>query len=195
MKQHMKWDVPTGNYLLLITFFLGGLIGFLAASLVSGEGDGSLAAFFQVYFLQVQQQGVTPNFLHSIWTNLKLPLYLFLCGFSLLGTFAVPLLFATEGFLFTFSISTLCRLLGVSGIVPSFFLFCLPAFLHTPILFFLGTQSFRSAQLLWQRIKPVEIFSIRYFGKVGIGLFAVFLSILFDFFVTPILVEAVLPFI
>lgn len=194
MKQRTNWDMPSCLSILLISFLIGGFFGFLFSTRIVSEGEGSLAHFFQDYFRTIETQTLKSNFLLSVWTNLKIPLYTFLFGFSLLGTLGIPLLLAMEGFFFTFPIATLCRLFGVQGIVPSFFLFCIPTLLQLPVLLLLGIQSVRSAHLLWQRAKPEEFFPSGSFTKLSFSLFLVCLSIAFDYCILPLLLEAVLPF-
>lgn len=194
MKKQIKWDLPQGLKMLSSCFLWGGFCGIFFAGFLLEEGQGTLSDYFLQYFNHVEEYGQTQDFFAIFWSNLKIPMYTFLLGFSLLGTIGVPLLFISQGFIFTFSVSSLCRLWGVSGLIPSFFLFCLPAFLWVPVLFFLGLQSLRSAHLLWNRTKTEEIYQTGYFFQSGIGFLGVICSIAFDYMIMPILVQAVSPF-
>lgn len=195
MKKQLKWDVPRGTLLLTISFLSGAFLGFLFAKLISTEGQGTLTDFFQSYFLSLEEGTLQADFYTSLWSNLKPPLYAFLLGFSLLGTIGIPLLFTTQGFLFTFSISTLCRLLGTTGLVPAFFLFCLPALLWIPTLFFIGLQGYRTSLQLWHHSKLLDIYTPNYFLKNAIGFLAVFASIYLDYYMMPLIIQGILPFI
>lgn len=190
-----KWNMPLGTLILSSSFFMGGVLGFFLASLMTEDGQGTLADFFLSYFQAISEGSYETSLFTSLWSNLKVPLLIFLLGFSLIGTIGIPLLFAVEGFLFTFSISTLCRLLGVTGLIPAFFLFCMPAFLWIPVLFFMGLESFQSATLLWRRTRLEEIFTNGYFFRISLGVFGVLCSVALDYWVLPVILEALIPFL
>lgn len=195
MKKQIPCTIHKATYLLLSCFILGGLLGFLFASFLSAEGQGTLSHFFLDYFTALQQEEpIKPTLIHTIWSNLKTPLYIFLLGFSLIGTIGVPYLILSKGFFFTFSISSLCRLLGVQGIVPAFFLFFLPTLLWVPVLFLLGIQSFRASLSLWSRGKREETYPPHYFLQASFAFLGVVGSICVDYFILPLLIQAVSPF-
>lgn len=195
----MRKSVPTelhiGMTFLSSCFLFGAILGFVLSGFLNQQEQSNLCHFFQNYFSIIQQEDYPkPPLLHTVWANLKTPLYIFLLGFSLLGTIGIPFLLMSKGFVFAFSVSALCRLLGLQGIVPAFFLFCLPAFLWVPVLFALSLQSFRAALRLWGRGKRDETYPSGYFLQASIPFLGVIASISIDYFILPLLVQAIIPF-
>lgn len=192
MKKKLFLDLPLGMILLGAGFFLGGLLGFFFAGLVAGEGEVGLSAYFLAYLQAVEEGNGRGQLATVVWGNLKFPLLAFFMGFSFLGTVGLPLLFGVEGFIFTFSISTLCRVLGVSGLIPAFLLFGLPALLWSPLLFLLGLQSFHSAMQLWGRGRSDLAFPRGYFFRSALCFLGMFLCIAYEFLCLPGLLRGVL---
>ncbi|MFI3254949.1 MAG: hypothetical protein R3Y63_11545 [Eubacteriales bacterium] len=192
MKKKFYLDLPFGMILLGGGFFMGGLLGFLFAGLIGGAGEVGLTSYFLDY-LQAAKEGQTQaNFLTVLWGNMKFPLIAFFMGFSFLGTLGLPILFGVEGFVFTFSVSTLCRVLGVSGLIPSFLLFALPSLIWVPILFVLGLQSFYAAILLWGRGRKEDVYPKGYFFRSFLCLLGLFANVTFEYLLLPNLLQAVL---
>lgn len=192
MKKQNYWDVPLGMVVLAVSFFSGGLLGFFLASLMISEGETSLANYFMSYFDAVRGGDWQPNLSHCIWSHLKPPLLAFLLGFSFLGTIGVPLLVGIQGFYFTFSVATLCRWMGITGLIPAFFLFCLPALVWVPVLFILGLQSFHVSQLLWRRGRKEDVYPVRYFVRAALCFGSLIFSIAFEYYILPLLMSALI---
>lgn len=190
MRKAGRCEVPLGMIILTSSFLLGGVLGLFLASLVTGEGEVNLSAFFLSYFTAIQEGSATPNLITSIWTNLKTPLLAFIFGFSFLGVVGIPCLLGMEGFILAFSISSLCRLMGMSGLIPSFFLFCLPAMIWIPMVFLISFQSFYAALLLWRRGKKEEVYPKGYFMRTAISFAGILLNISFEYFLLPLILKA-----
>lgn len=188
----IQLDVPFGMMLLGACFFTGGLLGFLFASLLTQ--DGNLPDYFISFFSAVEAGEWSPDFWNSLWCNFKTPLLVFLLGFSFLGTSCLPMLFISEGFLFTFSISSLCRWLGYSGLVPAFFLFCLSALLWIPILFVLGLQSYYTSLSLGKKGKKEETFPAGYVIRTALCFFFLFFCVLFELILLPTILESIITY-
>ena len=106
--------------LLSAAFVLGAGLGMLCAWLVGAEGCGNLKLFFSLYSQIAPDSTCTwSNFLHTLWYFLRLPLLLFLVGFSALGVFVIPAVMLCKGFSFAFAISTLVLLYGPSGLLAA----------------------------------------------------------------------------
>lgn len=190
MRNKFYVDLPLGMMLLGGSFVLGGLLGFLFGGLIPQEEDLSLCQYFLDYFQAVQAGEGKPSLI-SLWiSNLKAPFFVFCLGFSFLGVLGLPLLFFFESFVFTFSVSTLCRVLGVSGILPAFVLFGLPALWWTPLLFLLGQQSFQSAWNLRRGQQPQ--FPPGYWLPVLLSFLGLMLRVAYEYWILPSLLCGVL---
>lgn len=189
MRRGRKLDVPLGALVLGGSFFLGGLLGVVLAGFLTEEQG--LAQYFQAYFSLVAQGEAVSHLGISLWTNVKAPGLAVLLGFSFLGMVGLPLLFVSEGFLFTFSVATLCRIWGISGLLPGFFLFCLPGLLWVPVLFILGLQSFRAAVLLsgQGRRQWSEIYPGGYFFRCFLCFLVVLVQVALEYWVIPLCLQ------
>lgn len=183
-----SFDLPFGIIILVTSFCFGGLLGVCFSRLISGI---TLSDYFLSYFSAIEQGSVTSNLFSSIWINLKTPFLTFFLGFTFLGVIILPLLFVVEGFIFTFSISTLCRLLGISGFIPSFFLFCIPTLLWIPLVFMLGLESFYASLLLIGRGKNEEAYPKYYFFRSFFCLTGILFRVLFECFFLPIIMQGI----
>lgn len=115
-------DQPHARAFLLLgaAFVLGAGLGMLCAWLIGPEGCGNLKTFFSLYSQVAPDSAYSwSNFLHTLWYFLRLPLLLFLVGFSALGVFVVPAAMLCKGFSFAFAISTLTLLYGPHGLLAA----------------------------------------------------------------------------
>ena len=118
----------------------------LCAWLVGAEGCGNLKLFFSLYSQIAPDSTCTwSNFLHTLWYFLRLPLLLFLVGFSALGVFVIPAVMLCKGFSFAFAISTLVLLYGPSGLLAAAVFFGLAELFFIPILFLVAVWSMELA--------------------------------------------------
>lgn len=190
MRKKFYLDLPLGLILLGVSFFLGGLLGFFFASIIPQEEDLSLFQYFSDYFTAVKSGEAQAKLWTVLWGNLKAPLLAFFLGFSVLGLWGLPLLFLAESFVFTFSVSSLCRVLGVSGLLPAFVLFGLPALWWVPLLFLLGLQSFHTALSLRNKTEPS--FTGGDFWRSVCFLSATGLNIAYEYLLLPTLLQGIL---
>ena len=141
-------DQPHTRAFLLLsaTFVLGAGLGMLCAWLVGPEGCGNLRAFFSLYTQIAPDSAYTWfDFLHTLWYFLRLPLLLFLVGFSALGVFVVPAAMFCKGFSFAFAISTLTLLYGSHGLLAAGVFFGLAELFFIPVLFLVAVWSMELA--------------------------------------------------
>ena len=102
--------------------------------------------FFSLYSQIAPDSTCTwSNFLHTLWYFLRLPLLLFLVGFSALGVFVIPAVMLCKGFSFAFAISTLVLLYGPSGLLAAAVFFGLAELFFIPILFLVAVWSMELA--------------------------------------------------
>lgn len=190
MRKKLYLDLPLGMILLGGSFLLGGMLGFFFASIIPQEEDLSLFQYYADYFTAVKSGDTEAKLWTVFWGNVKAPILAFFLGFSVLGLWGLPLLFLVESFTFTFSVSTLCRVLGVSGLLPAFVLFGLPALWWVPMFFLLGLQSFHTALSL--RNKTEAPFNRGDFLRAVCFLFATALNIAYEYLLLPSLLQGIL---
>lgn len=137
-------DRPHARSFLLLSaaFVLGAGLGMFVAWRIGAEGYGNLKTFFFLYTQTAPDSACSwSNFLHTLWYFLRLPLLLFLVGFSALGVFVVPAVMLCKGFSFAFAISTLILLYGPNGLLAAGVFFGLAELFFIPILFLVAVWS------------------------------------------------------
>ena len=142
------WDRPYFRSFLLLgaVFVLGACLGMAAAWLIGAENCGNLKAFFSQYTQVTPDSAYTwSNFFRTLWYFLRLPLLLFLVGFSALGVFVIPSAMLWKGFSFAFAISTLVLLYGSSGLLAATIFFGAAELFFIPILFLVAAWSIEVA--------------------------------------------------
>ena len=147
-------DLPRGEGMpalltISISFFLGSAAGCGLAASTGGEASESLSAYLQA-FLVASGAGEmqAPSLLPLIWETFRWSALVVLLGFTVLGLFGIPILFAARGFVLSFAVATFIRLLGGMGGVLAFLLFGLTGLISLPVLFVLGTQGMGTSRQL-----------------------------------------------
>lgn len=138
------WERPHFRSFLLLSaaFVLGACLGMAAAWLIGAENCGNLKSFFSQYTQVTADSAYTwSNFFHTLWYFLRLPLLLFLVGFSALGVFVIPSAMLFKGFSFAFAVSTLVLLYGSSGLLAATVFFGLAELFFIPLLFLVAVWS------------------------------------------------------
>lgn len=191
----MRKKIPFGGFVLVGCFFLGGLLGCVVTSMTEQSGQVALEEYLLAYFSQLVEGGIELKFLSTAWAAIKVPLAAFLLGFTFLGVIGLPILFGLQGFLFTFSVSALGKLFGMEGMLPAFFLFCLPALVWVPVLFLLGLQSFQASLAQISKMflggkSGDRVYPTGYFRRVMLCFGGVAFLVLLEYFVLPSLLVA-----
>lgn len=101
-------------------FTLGCVVGFLLAGWFSSRGWLSFERWMESYTLGLSLQGLGGiSFGAVLWDCLRWPLFVWALGFTALGTWMVPVMFALRGFCLCFSVA------GLAGAAQSGFLLAL----------------------------------------------------------------------
>lgn len=183
------------QFLLGVFFVLGGLSGTLFLQLIT-SGDGiSLRNYLNDYLLLVWNDGAFGSGLSYIWEALRLYLILWVLGCVFLGTIGIPVVFFERGFFLAFGAACFFKIYGLRGWLPSFVLFGLPALLWAPMLFLMGTSGFLRAQNLVRSSTGRDSSDAFFSRRVLVCLCFVFVWVLLECFVVPVLLSAVVPFV
>lgn len=193
-----SWRSPLaeGTPALVVTaifFALGGLMGCLLALGATGGGAEALGRYLERFLASAQAGTLTaPAVSELLWRALRWPLAVFLLGFTALGLLGVPALAALRGFLLAFSIASFGQAYGRGGLAISFFLLGVPGAISVPVFFLLSAQSFTAALELAGRAagqgRRELPYHRDYFFRCGLCAAAVCVSILFEQYLSPVLV-------
>ncbi len=190
------WSPTAGDVSALVVtavfFALGGLAGCLIALGTEEAGSEALRAYLD-QFLSVAQAGclAQPAEMDLLWRDLRWPLAAFLLGFTALGLIALPALASLRGFFLAFSIASFVKAYGRRGSMVAFLLLGLPGALYVPAFFLLTTQSLAAACSLAGRTagqgRRTLPYHREYFFRCGLCAVAVFIGILLERYLVPIL--------
>lgn len=129
------------RYILAAFFGLGLILGCLLASWMD-EGTNKQLAEYLNGFLTVLEQGKmeNPGFQEAAWEVFRWPLAAWLVGFTAFRVIAIPVLFCGRGFLLSYSVSVMIRILGWKGLAVSSAIFGIPALFSVTALFLCGEE-------------------------------------------------------
>jgi len=119
-------------------FLLGGVLGCLFASAVTGDSAEQLRSFLTDYIELSRNAAAETSVWRIAWSEGRWLLLCLLFGLSGLGAVVLPIVFVLRGFVFAFGAGCFVRFLGVFGFVLACVVFALPALLWIPGLFLCG---------------------------------------------------------
>lgn len=192
------WWTPTteGTPALVVTavfFALGGLLGVFTALRTADGGVEAMASYLD-RFLAAAQSGAldVPALPELLWRAVRWPLAAVLFGFSALGLLGIPVLVSLRGFFLAFSIASFARAYGRGGLTVAFFLLGVPGTVAVPAFFLMAVQSFSTALALAGRVggggRRELPFHRDHFFRCGVCAAAVFVSLLLERYLVPVLV-------
>ena len=196
--KRLKMDNPSGYtvaiWIVGIAFSIGGIWGCIAGGMVSGENGDQMALFLMHYLETAATEGVPVHRVSVLWQQVKFPLCISILGFTALGVVGIPIIIGMKGFFLGYGMTCFCRVLGVSGILPSFILLGLPALVWAPALFVLGAQSFLAAVVLLSRTlgarNDIAPYTKLYFIRSGLCGAAVMGAVALECFAIPTILSA-----
>lgn len=142
-----------------LAFALGALAGFYLAGQLAGQGQLSFSIWMDGYRRGFSlPSGIGVSFLEVFWCAVRWPLFIWLLGFTGLGAWMVPTMFALRGFFLCFCVAGLSSS-AQGGLLLAFFLFGFSALVTLPIFFLLGGHAWCQAVTwrgrLW--VRPGEL--------------------------------------
>lgn len=141
-----SWSLPGGCWIagafLGLCFIGGGLLGCLFFRVCGESGGQALAAYLRDYLQLSLNAGVSQGFWAAFWSESRYGLMALLLWWTSFGVVGYPFIFALRGFLLSFSVGAFIRVFGLSGALPGFVMFLLPALCWGPALFLLSIRGF-----------------------------------------------------
>ncbi len=174
-------------------FLCGCIIGTFSAGFVK---DGTKLSAILTEYLSFYINGGTdkPDFFTAVIDAYKYHLSAVFLGLSVLGVLCIPLLSAVRGFMLSYSISAIVRLLGGKGALLALSVFGIRAFITIPCFFILCVYAYASSTYIFRQAfsKNMKItaspFNSRTLIACGICLVVLLVSAIIDTYLTPHLI-------
>lgn len=185
----MTKEKTTGNKALALccgAFALGAAVGFALSAWLGAAGslDGYALGF---------STGVRVSFGEVFWNGLRWPLFVWVLGFTALGVWITPIMFALRGFFLCFGVACLSGC-AQGGLLLAFVLFGLDALVTLPVFFLLGVGSFkRSAgqrERLWTSPRQMPL---PFWLKSTLALGCLLCCCGIEYWLLPILLKTIAP--
>lgn len=144
-KEKGRTGLPVALAVNTATFALGALGGFCLAGRLSGLGWFSFGTWLESYGLglsSLEREGV--SFWAVLWDAIRWPLLALGLGYTALGVWLLPVMFALRGFFLCFSVAALSGA-GQGGFWLALLLLGLGSLIPLPAFFFLGAHSWTQA--------------------------------------------------
>lgn len=127
-------------------FAFGAVGGFCLAGWLSGRGWFSFDRWLASYAVGLSVPGVEGvAFWAVLWDAVRWPLFVWLLGYTALGVWMVPLMFALRGFFLCFCVAALSAA-GKGGFLLALVLLGVGGLIKLPAFFLLGAHSWLQAR-------------------------------------------------
>lgn len=174
-----------------LAFGLGATAGVLLAAWLTERGALTLEWLLPGFSRGLD--AVRPSFSTLLWDVARWPLMAWLLGFTALGGWMLPLLFAVRGFALGYCVAGLTAALQAGGLLLSVVVFGLAGLITVPVFFGLGIQSFLAARQIRGRVfasfLDSSLYPPSFWFKTLLGLGSVFLCAFVEFSLFPSLLQ------
>lgn len=176
--------------LLGVALVVGIFAGVLTASYLNLAAEQSLLTSIGQF---LSAEG-SPSFWQTVWKIFRMPLLVLLLGFTCFGVAATPIAIATQGFLFSFSVSAMVRLFGGRGLLLGVTTFGVQALVIIPCILIWGAQSIHISKTLFGMLFPkraplgAPVFLRGFVLALLLGLALLLIGTALEFWLTPHLV-------
>lgn len=155
--------LPLRSLLLALFLVFGILCGYFCSARYAGETGEELRRYFDGYLGMAAQRTLTAETAaQTVICFFRAPVIAFLLGFASIGVIALPLLFAAQGFVLSFSLFSFACAIGRGSFSQLAALFVIRLLFVLPCTFLLGTAAFETSRSLavlslggGKRLRPV----------------------------------------
>lgn len=176
-----------------VMFLCGCIIGTFSAGFVNDgtKLDAILTEYLSFY---INGKSARPDFFISVLDTFKYHLTAVFLGLSVLGVIFIPVLSAARGFILSYSVSAIVRLLGGKGAWLALSVFGLRTLITIPCFFILSLYAYSASTYIFRQSfsKNIKIsaspFNSRTFIACGICFLVLLVSALIDTYLTPYLI-------
>lgn len=141
--------VPLRSLVLALFLVSGVLCGYLYAGRCSADMLDELRRYFDAYLSLATAGPLSGETLaRTLVCFLRAPLLAFLLGFASIGVVGLPLLFAAQGFLLSFSLCCFAGAMGRESFALLIALFAIRLLFVVPCTFLLGTAALEKSRAL-----------------------------------------------
>lgn len=193
-KEKGQGNVSTALAVNSLAFGLGALGGFYLAGHLGAWGRISFSQWMAGYQRGFALPGgVDVSFWEILWDTVRWPCFVWLLGFTSLGVWMIPVMFALRGFFLCFCVAVLSRA-AQGGLLLAFLLFGLSALVTLPLLFYLGGHGWLQATARRGRllVRPGEV-SWEYWLRGCIALGCMVCCAGLEHWLVPILLRQLAP--
>lgn len=181
--------------ILIVCLLCGAVAGAFCASYLGDFSSDVLGDYLSGYVTDFSAGDSVTSLLPSVLLNVfKYPVISFLFGFTMLGVFCVPACAALRGFFAAFSIGSVIKVFGISGLWLAMSVFGIQMLFGIPCFLIISSQSFISAKNFTKmiagkkRVMVGSFFSRGYFVLFGICVCVLMVLVLLELFLVPKLV-------
>ncbi len=194
-KERPKGNISSSLAILTAIFLCGIVAGAVCASFIGGDAGATLGDYMTRY-VTAFGEGQHPLTLlpKTVWSVFQYPLFAFLFGFTALGVVLIPGTVALRGFFLAFSVGSMVKLFGMSGLWLALAIFGMQTLIGVPCLMiisaqgFLAAQSFAKMMARGKRVMIGSVFPRGYFVLFGACMLALALTVVLELTVVPKLV-------
>ena len=151
-KEKRKGKIPLALAVNAAAFVLGALGGFCLVGWLSGQGWLSLSEWLRSYAIGLSVRHSNGVSVWAVlWDAVRWPLFVTFLGYTVLGIWMVPAMFALRGFFLCFCVAALSGA-GQGGFLLALVLLGLGNLIPLPAFFLLGTHSWSQAVAQGRRL-------------------------------------------
>lgn len=192
--EHLKANIVQ-YFLVVLIFIIGVVIGAMAVKMLPEAQKGELAGYLNIFFSEiVKQPGGNVEILGSVILNqLKMMLFIWLLGFTIIGIPFILFIVFTRGFIIGFTVGFLVNEYVFKGLAFALVSILPHNFLAVPVLLAASVTAIRFSVRLIRRKKQAgnRLFadSLNYSILCSIACIALLASALIEVYVSPVFMK------